>query len=261
MKKNIPHLYACASRDRRTFLGVAGGFSAAVLFGWPQRSPAQEAGAGVGCVDPSILSDGFEAPLSNCALIPQEIVGPYPLYGVLSNPVYTRRHITEGRAGVRLLLRFKLVDINANCAPIPDAGIYLWQCDLDGGYSGYTMPDGTDNRGLTFLRGLQYTDCNGEAVFETIYPGWYPGRTTHLHLQVYLDSVGSITATTQLVFPDAVNQAVYASPLYAANGQNTSVPTNAQDGSFGDGFARQLIATNGNPTDGYVGRLALGVAR
>ena len=247
------------SDARRAFLGTAGSLTAASLLGWPRASPAQDV-RGPGCVEPSLLVDGFELPFSGCTLVPQEIVGPYPLYTVLSNPTYTRRDITEGRAGVRLQLRFHLVDTSANCAPIADAGIYLWQCDLDGGYSGYTMPDGTDNRGLTFLRGLQYTDCHGEAVFDTIYPGWYPGRTTHLHLQVYLDSLGSITATTQLVFPDAVNQAVYASLLYAGNGQNTSVPSNAQDGSFADGFARQLITTGGSPDQGYVGRLVLGVA-
>jgi protocatechuate 3,4-dioxygenase beta subunit len=252
---------AHAPYGRRAFLGAAGALGTGLLFGWPLRPGAQEAVDGIGCVDPSIMTDGFEAPLANCALIPQEIVGPYPLYTVLSNPIYTRRDITEGKPGVPLLLRFKLVDINNACAPITDAGIYLWQCDLEGGYSGYVMPDGTDHTGATFLRGLQYTDCNGEAVFQTIFPGWYVGRTTHLHLQIYLDKLGTITASTQLVFPDAVNQAVYASPLYVSQGQNSSVPTNAQDGSFSDGFARQLIATQGSPAQGYVGRLAIGVAQ
>jgi protocatechuate 3,4-dioxygenase beta subunit len=259
MMQKIPHLYTLAAPGRRSFLGAAGAFGAAALFCWPRRPAAQDL-AGIGCVDPSIMVDGFETPLGGCALIPQEIAGPYPLYQILADPAFTRRDITEGRPGVRLQLRVKLVNINADCAPIRDAGVYLWQCDLEGGYSGYVMPDNVNNTGLTFLRGLQYTDCSGEVVFESIYPGWYPGRTTHLHLQVYLDSLGSITATTQLVFPDATNQAVYASPLYTAQGQNTSVPTNAQDGSFTDGMALQMIATAGSPAEGYVGRIAIGVA-
>ena len=36
----------------------------------------------------------------------------------------------------------------------------------------------------TFLRGIQTTNANGEVVFTTIYPGWYQGRATHIHVEV-----------------------------------------------------------------------------
>ena len=37
---------------------------------------------------------------------------------------------------------------------------------------------------LTWLRGVQQTDEDGIVEFETIVPGWYAGRTPHIHLRV-----------------------------------------------------------------------------
>lgn len=178
-------LHPAPSNGRRAFLGAVGAFGAAALVGRAVRAQDLDSVEGIGCVDPSIFIDGYETPLSSCALIPSETQGPYPLLSVLSNPAIVRRDITEGRPGVPLTMRFKLVDINANCAPIADAGVYLWHCDKDGVYSGYQQP-GANTVGQTFCRGLQYTDCNGEVAFDTMYPGWYPGRITHLHFQIYL---------------------------------------------------------------------------
>jgi protocatechuate 3,4-dioxygenase beta subunit len=248
------------SNGRRAFLGAVGAFGAAALVGRPLRAQDADSIEGIGCVDPSVYIDGFETPLSSCALIPQETQGPYPLLSVLSNPAMVRRDITEGRPGVPLTMRLKLVDINANCAPIADAGVYVWHCDKDGVYSGYQQP-GANTVGQTFCRGLQYTDCNGEVAFDTMYPGWYAGRITHVHFQVYLTTGGAVTATSQNAFPPAVTQAVYASSLYAAHGQNTSVASIAQDNVFSDGYALQMPTVTGDTTTGYVARLAIGVAR
>ena len=38
----------------------------------------------------------------------------------------------------------------------------------------------------------------------TIYPGWYSGRTPHVHLKL---RVGAKATTTQLYFPDEVTNA------------------------------------------------------
>lgn len=261
MNDRSNRLYPAPANARRAFLGAAGAFGVAALIGRPVLARAQgvESVAGMGCVDPSVLVDGFELPLDTCALIPQETQGPYPLLSVLSDPAMTRRDITEGRPGVPLRVRLKLVDINANCAPIADAGLYLWHCDKDGVYSGYQQP-GANTVGQTFCRGLQYTDCNGEAEFLTMYPGWYPGRITHLHFQVYLTAGGAVTATSQIAFPQDVTQTVYASPLYVAHGQNTTVAGFAQDGVFRDGTTHQMATLAGDTTNGYVARLAIGVA-
>lgn len=210
------------------------------------------------------LSRISEAPLSctfgtRCALIPTETDGPYPLYTVLQTPGVVRQDITGGKTGVPLTLVLRLVDVNDGCAPIEDAAVYIWQCDKDGVYSGYSQP-GANAIGETFCRGVQYSDANGQALFRTIYPGWYAGRITHIHFQIYLRGLGAtVTATSQVAFPQAVTQAVYASPLYAARGQNTSVPSFAQDNVFSDGTSLQMVEIVGSASTGYTATLTLGV--
>jgi protocatechuate 3,4-dioxygenase beta subunit len=82
--------------------------------------------------------------------------------------------------------------------------------------------------GQTFMRGIQSTNSAGQAVFDTVYPGWYPGRATHIHFKVRLTS--STYVTSQFCFLDSVNNTIYATPLYSARGPNPT--TNAQDGIF-----------------------------
>lgn len=36
----------------------------------------------------------------------------------------------------------------------------------------------------TWLRGVQQTDEDGMVEFDTIVPGWYSGRTAHIHVKV-----------------------------------------------------------------------------
>jgi protocatechuate 3,4-dioxygenase beta subunit len=215
--------------------------------------------------------DAFDfAAARSCALIPQETAGPFPLLKVLGDERMLRRDMAEGRPGVPLALTLKLVDIGRACAPIANAAVYAWACDKDGAYSGYQQPGGIDTRGQTFMRGVQLSNANGVVRFDAIYPGWYPGRITHIHFQVYLNANrgaslsanpgGSATATSQLVFPQAVSRAVYDSPLYAARGQNTSVKDFAQDGIFRDGVSLQLAKTKGSVESGFAAKLLVGVA-
>jgi protocatechuate 3,4-dioxygenase beta subunit len=198
---------------------------------------------------------------STCALVPSETEGPYPLASVLSDPAIIRRDITEGRPGVPLTLILKLVNINQSCAPVPDRAVYIWQTDKDGVYSGYNQP-GANAIGQKFMRGVQKSDRSGQAIFQTIYPGWYSGRITHIHFRVYLaDSPsGGASVTSQIAFPPEVTTAVYASPLYLSKGQNTSVASFAADNVFRDGTSLQLAKLSGSPSTGYVATLIVGIA-
>jgi protocatechuate 3,4-dioxygenase beta subunit len=161
-----------------------------------------------------------------------------------------------------LTLTLTLQDVNNSCVPITNAAVYIWHCDKDGSYSGYSSPQNGSQAGKTFLRGIQETDSNGQVVFTTIYPGWYAGRITHIHAQVYLNDNLAVTATatTQFAFPPAVTTAVYDSALYSAHGQNTSVSSFAADGIFSDGTSRQLLDIIGDATSGYSASLTLGIA-
>ena len=120
-----------------------------------------------------------------------------------ARPLTSADDITEGKTDLPLKLTLNIVNVNNGCAPILTPMVYVWHCDKDGYYSGYNQ-NGADLRSQTFLRGVQTTDTSGRAIFNTIYPGWYPGRATHIHFRVYLAL--DLQATSQLAFPDSVQR-------------------------------------------------------
>jgi protocatechuate 3,4-dioxygenase beta subunit len=101
----------------------------------------------------------------------------------------------------------------------------VWHCDALGSYSGI-QSQGT--AGQTFLRGVQFTDGTGQTFFDTIYPGWYPGRTTHIHVKVR--PTGTSELTSQMYFPQALNTRVAKRPPYVNHGVNPT--TNGGDNLY-----------------------------
>ena len=169
---------------------------------------------------------------SNCVLVPSETAGPFPL-DLTENEFFFRQEIQEDREGVRLRQRVRIVGAD-NCEPMPNVRVNVWHCDRDGDYSGYAQ---MGSEGLTYCRGYQMTDANGECEFVTIFPGWYPGRVTHVHFQVFVSSQYSVVSQWTWPHEDAVN-AVSAHPdLYPA-GPDPLSP--AQDGVFADGYELQV---------------------
>lgn len=224
--------------------------------------------AGIGTLVPfgKVWADNgaAERTTASCTLIPSETEGPYPLDLSATSSMF-RTDITEGKTGVPLDLTLTIVNINDSCNPVVNARVDIWHCDKDGYYSGYSNNGylGTqDNTGKTFCRGIQITDTAGQVKFETIYPGWYTGRVTHIHFQVFLSSV--LKATSQLAFPDTINDSVYTtSSLYATHGKNTSVASNAADSIFADmsNTAYEMLTVVPNTTTGgYSASLTVGIA-
>jgi protocatechuate 3,4-dioxygenase beta subunit len=192
---------------------------------------------------------------STCAVAPSETAGPYPdKTGMLGNQAFYRRDITEGRPGLPLTLAITITNVNNNCAPLANAAVEVWQCDASGHYSEYAQ-QGYDGTGLTYLRGLQTTDANGKVTFNTVYPGWYQGRATHIHVEVYVN--GRSVKVTQIAFPESVSAAVYGTGVYAAKGQSTT--SNASDNVFSDGVSEQLATVAGDTTSGYTAAITFGV--
>lgn len=166
----------------------------------------------------------------NCILIPSETPGPFPL-DLEENEFFFRQDITEGVPGVRLRQRVRIISVD-NCEPMANVRVNIWHCDRDGNYSGY----GTE-AGLTYCRGYQFTDANGECEFVTIVPGWYPGRVTHVHFQVYVST--QYSAVSQWTWPhDAVVSAVASHPELYPEGPDPLTPE--QDGVFANGYELQL---------------------
>ena len=167
---------------------------------------------------------------SNCILIPSETPGPFPL-DLTDNTFYFRQDIREDRVGVQLRQKVRIIGAG-NCQPMPNVRVNIWHCDRDGNYSGY----GTES-GLTYCRGYQITDENGECEFITIVPGWYPGRVTHVHFQVHVST--QYSAVSQWTWPhDAVVQAVLDHADLYPEGPDPLTP--GQDGVFADGYDLQM---------------------
>jgi len=138
-----------------------------------------------------------------CSITPEVTEGPFYF-----DPELERQDITEGRAGVPLTVRLQAVD--SQCRALVKARIDIWHCDAKGIYSGYPgQGDGRDidTTGQKFLRGIQHADDKGMVSFKTIYPGWYRGRTTHIHFKVFPDD--SSVMTGQLFFPDDLSERLF----------------------------------------------------
>jgi protocatechuate 3,4-dioxygenase beta subunit len=169
---------------------------------------------------------------------PTETVGPYPSLVDLF-----RSDIRESKPGTTLTLTIDVVDTANSCSAVPNVNVEIWQCDSTGNCSQY----GTQTA-ATYLRGIQTTDANGRVTFTTVYPGWYQGRATHIHVEVTQNGVSK--KVTQIAFPEATNNEVYGSGVYAARGAN---PTkNASDGIFTDSLSQETAAVSGSPAAGYV---------
>jgi protocatechuate 3,4-dioxygenase beta subunit len=205
---------------RRGSLVRLGGLLAGALgvSGWE----AGESGAG-----PAAVASGAVS----CVLTPEQTEGPYYIPGEL-----VRRNITEGRPGTPLALRTVVVDAST-CRPIKNAAVDVWHADAGGVYSGFGA--GAANR--TFMRGIQRTTAKGLAQFRTVYPGWYPGRTVHIHVKVHIG--GNVVHTGQLYFPDSLTDVAFRKAPYASRpGRDTR---NAVDAVFRNGGRRSLSACGG----------------
>jgi len=199
---------------------------------------------------------GTSSTTGSCVVAAEETAGPYPdRLGMISNQSFLRQDITEGKSGLPLTLALTIVNVRQNCAAVNNASVEIWQCDAAGNYSEYAQP-GYDGTGKTFLRGLQTTDANGQVTFTTIYPGWYAGRATHIHVEVFRGN--SIAKTTQIAFPEDVTRSVYATGMYASKGQSST--SNSGDMVFSDGTQREMATLTGNTSSGYTATLTIGVA-
>lgn len=183
-----------------------------------------------------------------CKLTDAEEVGPFPLYEKRDTTI-THTDITEGKTGIPLNVAIIVRNVNNNCSVIANASVVIWHCDKDGYYSGYVNQGylgNQDNTAKTFCRGMATTDAMGTVNFKTIYPGWYQGRATHIHAQIYVG--GQLKLSTQMAFPEEINALVHGSDLYKGHGQNTT--KNTGDNVFRDSLTSDLATLTANPTIG-----------
>ncbi len=218
-------------------------------------------------------SDVF-AGVAACALTLETTQGPYYF-----DADKVRSDIREDRAGARLRLAIKVQD-SETCAPVPNAVVEIWHCDANGLYSGAEAqstggggrpgggappsggapggapPGGGGGDGMAdlvptddkrYLRGAQVTNGDGVVEFVTIWPGWYRGRTVHIHAMVHASN--NRVLTTQIMFDEALNTKVFAQAPYSAHsGRNTF---NDDDTIFKDTMLMKVTEDG----DGYLGAM------
>jgi protocatechuate 3,4-dioxygenase beta subunit len=158
-----------------------------------------------------------------------------------TNDVPVRRDMTEGVAGLPMRLSLRIVDAST-CTPIENADVEIWHVNAQGVYSGRAA--GMCNAGETaaqaasFLRGRQISDNDGIVSFLSVYPGWYPGRTVHVHMRILLGEAELLI--TQLLFDDALSDIIFAGhPDYRARPSRDTM--NGDDGVFPAGDVAAYI--------------------
>jgi protocatechuate 3,4-dioxygenase beta subunit len=224
---------------RRASLVKLGGLMLGALAAGGWKAAERASGAGVG---PAGVASGAVT----CVLTPEQTEGPY----YIPNEK-VRRNITEGKPGTPLTLRALVVDAST-CRPIKGATVDIWHADAAGVYSGF----GQGAASRTFMRGVQKTDAKGVATFQTVYPGWYQGRTVHIHVKVYLG--GNVVHTGQLYFSDAMTDVVYRKAPY--NKRPNRDVRNATDSVYRNGGKSSVVRVRKSRT-GYTGTITMGVQR
>lgn len=189
----------------------------------------------------------------SCTESPTETEGPFPTKAPSS---YVRSTITDDRTGVPFTIKITVQNKNSSCAALAGAIVDIWHCDKDGYYSEYggTSMQSVDYTGVHFLRGRQVADGNGLVSFTSIFPGWYSGRATHIHVHIY-NASGTSLKVTQIAFPEGSSSAVTLVNTGAAGYTKgmSGYTYNASDNIFSDDTAGTELATvTGTVSAGYV---------
>lgn len=191
-----------------------------------------------------------------CIVRPEQTEGPYFIDEQL-NRSDIRVDPFDGsiRPGTLLYLRFNVTQITSNaCTFLQGVYVDVWHCDAVGDYAGVGS-----NVGRKFLRGYQVTNALGAVEFLTVYPGWYPGRTVHIHFKIRteLNSTG-YDFTSQLYFDDTLTDQVFLQEPYASQGIRDT--RNNTDGVYQNGGTQLTLTCAPDGSGGYSAAFNIGLA-
>lgn len=198
-------------------------------------------------------SSGSGSSSGDCSVTASETAGPFP---TITPSSLVKSDITMDRTGVAFTIKITIKNTNASCAVLKDAIVDIWHCDKDGYYSEYggTSMQSLNYTTVHFLRGRQTTDANGLVTFTSIFPGWYSGRATHIHVHIY-NASGTSLLVTQIAFPEGTNSAVALVNASSANGYTKGMSGytyNASDNVFSDSVTNELGTITGSVSEGFV---------
>lgn len=181
-----------------------------------------------------------------CALYPAQTLGP-----CYSDTTGAREDISDGMTGLPLRLSFMVVRADG-CTPVPNAEVDIWHTGSNGVYSAYASgicnPDKIDVVKMRYCRGTQTTDEKGRTNFSTIFPGWYTGRSIHIHFTVNVG--GKAYITSQLYFEDALTEELLLGVDYKSRGKRDT--TNKNDRTLGNTPLDQVLLSTAKRADGVL---------
>lgn len=198
---------------------------------------------------------------TSCSVTPEGEEGPYfvddSATGFNRSNILSNLDGSNTQSGIPLTLSIYVYDSEKSCAAMAGLQVDIWHCNASGVYS---AEDVESTLGETWLRGYQLTDLNGLATFATIFPGWYQGRTTHIHLRLrssYDSTSTGETNTTQLFFPqDTINTVNTTISPYSAEGANPT--TNAADHVYsGEVQGANVLTLSGDTTNGFTSTIKI----
>lgn len=196
--------------------------------------------------DSSTVSGSSSA---RCSVTNTETEGPFP---TKSPSTLVQSNIVSDRTGVTFSITITVQNVNAGCANLQGAIVDIWHCDKDGNYSEYggTSMQSANYTSVHFLRGRQTTDANGQVSFTSIFPGWYSGRATHIHVHIYNTS-GQSLLVTQIAFPEGSDSAVALVAASTGYKGMSGYTYNASDNVFSDGTSNEMSSISGNVSGGF----------
>ncbi|MFN8150150.1 MAG: hypothetical protein U0R24_03345 [Solirubrobacterales bacterium] len=194
-----------------------------------------------------------------CVLSPAMTEGPYFVDELLERSnIKSDSDGTNTQTGVPLELTINVVNQDDDCSVGSGVIVDVWHCNAGGDYS--DIAGGTQNNtsGHDYLRGYQVTDSNGQVTFQTIYPGWYEGRTVHIHFKVRAFDGDTTTYefTSQLFFDQTINGTVNAQTALGYEG--TKSVTNSNDNIYNN-QTEALVPLSGSVGAGYAGEITVGL--
>ncbi len=160
--------------------------------------------------------------------------------------------ISEEQTGLPMQLCLRVID--QSCNPVSGLEVEVWHCDVAGIYSGDTSSSndssgfsssfctGNDNEALRskWFRGTQITDSNGRVNFKSCFPGWYSGRTIHIHFRVRNNNNDQVVS--QFCFPDAFTAEICTTHAdYNSRGIQDTTLSAGRDTVFGSNYDEFLF--------------------
>jgi protocatechuate 3,4-dioxygenase beta subunit len=243
---------------RAALVALTGTAGAVALMSCGGGNSGTTASASSGTSSTSLMS-------TTCLITPEGEIGPYfvddSAAGFNRSDIRSNIDGSSTQQGIPLTLNLIVLDAQNGCIPMQDVQVDIWHCNALGVYS----DEGVESTvGETWLRGYQLTDSAGEAAFTTIFPGWYQGRATHIHLRLRstystASSTSDGTNTTQLFFAQTlVNTIDTTIAPYSSQGANPT--TNASDRVYEEQTEglMELVLT-GNTTAGYTATVTIGL--